>query len=288
MLLHSTPFNVTPFQIIVVPPAEDEQPDYLVFNSVQLPERNLSTPPDFASLDDALSRLHGEANAAVLDSSVPKSVLPLTRSEPAVGEIARDDSEIVEVVKVRRVYQEAGAINATEGMPKPKSLRSRAGSAFRSIKNLARRTPNNKPYAKEVFASSQSTQATFETAHSTETPPTRRGSIIFTDLFRIPSRASSTSYEPAPVEPYHPDAIPHQTSSSFTNIRRRLSTLSLSRTPPMSRSSSSTVTSSVPQTPTDETDLHPQQLSTKDDGDEGEMRLDSLHFEALSFDADQF
>ncbi|KAF8212491.1 hypothetical protein K438DRAFT_1806595 [Mycena galopus ATCC 62051] len=257
--------------------------------------------------------------------------MPRPRPQPDLADdTVRDDSEIIEVVKVRRAFSPDEP--PPPPPPKPKSLKSRAGSAFRSIKNLARvasRT-TSKPYAHQVFASSQSTQATFAAAVPLPaTPPARprRGSIVLTQLFRTPSPSEDTppTLDFPAGEPYSEDEDdddddddrdresmvprgPSPTPSSRTfssTVRRRLSILSFvgkGRTAPPPRPASpptlsrgSTVpstSSSLPQTPTEESYPRPQP-STKDADDDpdrtiGEMRLDSFHFESLSFDADNF
>jgi len=269
-----------------------------------------------------------------------------TRPDTGVAdETVRDDSEIVEVVKVRRAFSQEEPPSLPPP-PKPKSLRSRAGSAFRSIKNLARvaSRSNTRPYAQEVFASSQSTQATFATMPPSDpTPPplsrrASRGSIILSQLFRTPPE--STVDRPAPTstldflasETYSDDEdddrepddddresivrerapSPSPSTRTFSStVRRRLSILSFRKPrtapprppspPTLSRGSTvPSTSSSAPQTPTEESYPPPPPISKDaDDPDRtlrledldltiGEMRLDSLHFESLSFDADNF
>ncbi|KAJ6455833.1 hypothetical protein C8R45DRAFT_1035867 [Mycena sanguinolenta] len=330
----SLPPSFQPPQIIVVPPAEDQQPDYLVFDVHDGPEPDLlATEPDIPSLDAALARIrNGESPPAFSRTSIDGVVLPRARPQPEVAdETVREDEEIVEVVKVRRAVSQDEP--PPPPPPKPKSLRSRAGSAFRSIKNLARvaSRSNSRPYAQQVFASSQSTQATFATVPLPETPPARprRGSIVLTQLFRTPSPAADTpqTLDFLAGEPYSDDEddddvhdhdhdddqdsivprgpSPTPSASTFSStVRRRLSILSFrkgrtapprSASPPtLSRGSTvpSAASSSLPQTPTEESYPCPPP-SAKDADDDpdrtiGEMRLDSLHFEALSFDADNF
>ncbi|KAF7338488.1 hypothetical protein MVEN_02074900 [Mycena venus] len=334
----SSPSFAPSFQIIVVPPAEDQQPDYLVFDAHDVPEpEQLATEPNFESLDAAFARIRRSDDPPTFSrTSVDGVVMPRrseARPEPELAdETVRDDSEIVEVVKVRRAFSQDE--QPPPSPPKPKSLKSRAGSAFRSIKNLARvasrSTPNNnKPYAQEVFASSQSTQATFAAVPLPTTPPsrTRRGSIILTQLFRTPSPVVDTpptTLDFLAGEPYSDDdeddehdhdrdhdrdsiaprgPSPTPSSRTFSStIRRRLSILSFTKgrpasprppsPPTLSRGSTVPSTSSLPQTPIEESYPRPPP-STKDADDDpdrtiGEMRLDSLHFESLSFDADRF
>ncbi|KAJ6547317.1 hypothetical protein B0H19DRAFT_1164989 [Mycena capillaripes] len=335
----SSPSFAPSFRIIVVPPAEDQEPDYLVFDAHDLPEPDLATQPDFVSLDDALARIRPRDTPPAFDRAAVDSVIMPRRSEPPpqpdlADETVRDDSEIVEVVKVRRAFSEDGPPPAQAPPPKPKSLRSRAGSAFRSIKNLARvasrsrsnsSSSSSRPYAQEVFASSQSTQATFATAPPLPTPPpmTRRGSIVLTQLFRSPSPVDTppSTLDFLASEPYSDDEdddpdddddrqsiarrAPSPTPSARTfssTMRRRLSILSFGKPstasprppspPTLSRGSTVPSTSSLPQTPTEETYPRPPP-NTKDADDDpdrtiGEMRLDSLHFESISFDADNF
>lgn len=342
----ASPSFAPSFQIIVVPPAEDLEPDYLVFHAEDLPEPDLATSPDFASLDDALTRLHSAESAPAFNRrSVDTVTMPRRRAEadaraeadvraepglaeqgaaePDAGladETVRDDSEIVEVVKVRRAFSQDPPPPPQQ--PRPKSLRSRASRAFRSIKNVARSASrNSRPYSQDMFASSQSTQATFATAPPATTPPplARRGSIILSQLFRTPSPADppasalhflAESYsddydddDDREITPRAPSPSPSARTFSST-IRRRLSILSFQRKartdpprpsfpPTLSRGSTvPSTSSSAPQTPTEESYPRPPP-STKDADDDpdrtiGEMRLDSLHFESLSFDADNF
>ncbi|KAJ7715950.1 hypothetical protein DFH07DRAFT_862539 [Mycena maculata] len=308
----TSPSFAPSFQIIVVPPEEDLEPDYLVFNADDLPEPVLETRPDFVSLDEALARIHTPEHPPAFNrASVPTVVMP-RRSVEVADETVRDDSEIVEVVKVRRAPPEPPI------QPKPKSLRSRASRAFRSIKNVARSSSrNNRPYVQDVFASSQATQATFATAPLPVTPPlARRRSMILSQLFRTPTPEGPTlEFEPYSDDedddrqsippPRGPSPSPSVRTFSST-IRRRLSILNFQRKarpaspprtaspPTLSRGSTvPSTSSSVPQTPTEESYPCPPP-STKgadDDPDRtigGEMRLDSLHFESLSFDADNF
>ncbi|KAJ7470518.1 hypothetical protein FB451DRAFT_1253970 [Mycena latifolia] len=327
----SSPSFPPSFQIIVVPPAEDFQPDYLVFDAHDRPDTDLATPPDFVSLDDALTRLQGaDPPPAFTRTSVDTVVMPRRSDAPPEPDLAdetvRDDSEIVEVIKVRRALPQETAPPPPKP-PKPNSLRSRATRAFRSIKNVARSSSrNNRPYAQDVFASSQSTQATFATAPlpSAAPPPprlARRGSLILTQLFRTPSPAdppSSSTLDFLAAEPYSDDEdddeddrdsiaprapSPSPSARTFSStVRRRLSIFNFQRKaapprppspPTLSRGSTVPSTSSAPQTPTEESYPHPPPPIAKDVDDDpdrtaAEMRLDSLHFESLSFDVDNF
>ncbi|CAK5279584.1 unnamed protein product [Mycena citricolor] len=328
---HTSPLFSPSFQIIVVPPEEDLEPEQVVFHTDSLPEPDLATSPDFASLDQALARIKG---------TDPTPSTSRGKMNEEIQEALREgDSEIVEVVKVRRTFSPdaESAPPLPETKTKTKSLRSRAGSAFRSIKNLARATSrsattaasaDSRPYTQEVFAFSQSTQATFATAPLPSAPPlSRRGSVILSNLFRNPSRTSdsviatsSTSDfqrmrysadfeddEDELEEPISRAPSPSPSMQTFTStVRRRLSILSFQRKAPprpvsppsLSRGSTDPSTSSAPQTPTEET--HPQPSAERfskevapleeEDPDRtiGEMRLDSFHFDGLSFDAEQF
>ncbi|KAJ7273465.1 hypothetical protein B0H12DRAFT_1089514, partial [Mycena haematopus] len=192
----SSPSFTPSFQIIVVPPAEDLEPDYLVFDAQDVPEAELlATEPDFPSLDAALARIrHGESPPTFTRTSVDGVVMPRARPQPELAdETVRDDEEIVEVVKVRRAFSPD---EPPPPPPKPKSLRSRAGSAFRSIKNLARvASRSTRPYAQEVFASSQSTQATFASVPCQQRP----------QLALVAAPLSSPSSSAPPLPPWtHP------------------------------------------------------------------------------------
>lgn len=351
------------FQIIVVPPEEDQEDEYLVFHASDIPEPDLSTPPDIHSLNSALDRFHQSDshpppfNRAAADTIVMprkgidvRSIADILMSDepPQCGEdtIIREDSEIVEVVKVRRNATPSIAARDDDLDPptkRSKTLRSRASKAFRSIKNIGRGSVrSSKPYAQDMFASSESTHSTF--AHQeVPIPPTtqarritRRGSVVLSQLFRSPSLfdlSSPRSSSPTPTE--HPNAIvsdiyqdeedmldrtslhtrvasPTPSTQTFSSTaRRRFSVLSLHRLftfssdsassvppPNMSRGPSgpSTASSSGPTTPTEEFTPLPlgrkgsfaPALAPNEDLSFGEMQLDSLHFDSLSFDPDHF
>ncbi|KAJ6623389.1 hypothetical protein B0H10DRAFT_2213454 [Mycena sp. CBHHK59/15] len=318
----SSPSFAPSFQIIVVPPAEDFAPDYLVFDADDLPEPDLATPPDFLSLDAALSQLDRPHPPPQFNRTSVDTVVMPKRSDPhpdLADQTVHDDSEIVEVVKVRRTHSPEPPPPA----PKPKSLRSRASKAFRSIKNVARASSRTRPYAQDTFASSQSTHPTIASASAAPPPLTRRGSVILSQLFRSPSATDvaapsstldflnpdlySDDDDDEPDEPPIPApraSSPSPSTRTFSStVRRRLSILNFQRRPraaapsppsPPSLSRGSTLpsdSSSAPQTPTDE--AYPRPLPTSKDADDpdvtlGEMRLDSLHFDSLSFDPDNF
>ncbi|KAJ7135018.1 hypothetical protein C8R43DRAFT_1021935 [Mycena crocata] len=324
MPLPSSPsFAPHSFQIYCVPPAEDLEPAFLVFGADSLPEPHLATRPDFASLDEALTRIHAaDPPPAFNRTSVDTVVMPRRSSQQPdlADETVRDDSEIVEVVKVRRSAIQDVSQDPPQPQQKSQSLRSRASRAFRSIKNVARSASRNRPYAQSVFASSQSTQATFATAPPAPTPPplARRGSIILSQLFRTPSPAEAQS--PSSTVDFQEDddresipsraPSPSPSVSTFSStVRRRFSMLNFQRKarpapppsrpespPTLSRGSTVPSTSSAPQTPTEESyPPHPLPPAKGDDTADddpdrtiGEMRLDSLHFESLSFDPDNF
>ncbi|KAJ7632405.1 hypothetical protein FB45DRAFT_912354 [Roridomyces roridus] len=305
----SAPSFTPSFRIIVIPPAEDLQPDYLVFEDDPR-EPELDSRPDCASLDDALAHLPSGESAPVFDRSAMPTVVMPRRGERDIG----DDSEIVEVVKLgRRKPQEE------EEEPKTRSL-SWASRAFRSIKNIGR-----KPYAQEVFAASQTT---FTAIPRPVTPPplARRRSATLSELFRtptqeVPSTSSTLStlqflageseddgdddedQDERRGEPSPRASSPSPSTRTFSSsIRRRFSILNFRKAravprpyspPALSRESTvPSTSSSLPQTPTDETCFHSPTIPKDADDDPdrtiGEMRLDSLHFDSLSFDADNF
>ncbi|KAG5645846.1 hypothetical protein DXG03_005188 [Asterophora parasitica] len=382
--------------VFIVPP-EEEGPAWCCFDANEAPLQ-LATSPDITFLDSALSMLHTDPRTSFFrdangpfashngvgmpaKSSETRSVLddlmdsqyPDSDDEMEMymgmgmeqevrsggGRETGNDSEVVEVIKLRRHRRDNEHHPRDSPQKASKSLRSRASKAFRSLRNVG--TIRSKRKAQDVFPSNTDSR---ELPSRSRTPTmSRRSSAVFSQLFSPPptnsSRSSVSSFDAArsstqsPPPAYssppshhshesHPSSRPSLTSPSSMTFdhqdfrspsptpstqtksnKRRFSMLSLQRMfsfsgdefsegigspTSMSRDSTgpSTSSSSGPDTPTDESTPHhfasedygtpkPAHGATAvpplayEQGDVSfEMRLDSLHFESLSFDADRF
>ncbi|KAF5386976.1 hypothetical protein D9615_001778 [Tricholomella constricta] len=380
--------------VFVVPPEEEDTPAWCCFDANEVPL--LTTAPDIPFLDGALSMFQTESQAPIfhrhaagpfasrnavlmprkslenksvldvlMDSEYPESDdemdLDLDQEVLNDGRCLGNDSEIVEVIKLRRHGDDIQHPFRGSTAKPAKSFKSRASKAFRSIRNVGKRSSRTKPKAQDVFTSSSIT-GTGELPPRSRTPTmSRRSSAVFSQLFSpqstIQSRSSvssfdaprsstqspppagysSSSYCPSPSDAHPGTSLTSSSSLIFdhrdtrspspdpsTQMKsngRRFSMMSLQRifsfsgdefsevTPTcMSRDPTgpSTASSSGPDTPTDESTPLPPNFITEDHGPftpkpsatsvpalgQGEisfeMRLDSLHFESLSFDADRF
>ncbi|GLB35276.1 hypothetical protein LshimejAT787_0208410 [Lyophyllum shimeji] len=397
-LVHDTAPPTSPsFQmpnVFVIPPAEDESPAWCCFDATEAPF--LATDPDIPFLDHALSAFQAESQLPVLH----RDTGPFTSDNPVImprksggtrsimdvlmnddypesddemdlhldhDVFASDrgpgnDSEVVEVIKVRRHTDDIEE-RTSAPMPHTKpssSFKSRASKAFASLRNVGKGSLRSKPKAQDIITSRPVGER--EPRPRSQTPTVSGRGSILSQLFSPPptlqsrssvssfdaARASSESQSPpstgkyfsspynqSPSDRRHGPLLP---SSSSLNLehqdirspsptpstqtrsnRRRFSMMNLQRifsfsqadefsdiTPSsMSRASSgpSTSSSSGANTPTEEST---PRLNSEDHGllteksnfpavpapgpgeISFEMRLDSLHFEALSFDADRF
>jgi hypothetical protein len=132
---------------------------------------------------------------------------------------AGEDSEIVEVVKVRR-YSRNDEVpsNARAPAKNTKSFKSRASKAFQSLKNVGKGSTRSKRRAQDIFTSPPSTED--EPPPRAKTPTmSRRGSIILSQIFNNPAtikaRPSVSSFE-APQSPSE-SIFPSSSSSSVLN-----------------------------------------------------------------------
>ncbi|KAF8061450.1 hypothetical protein FPV67DRAFT_1703758 [Lyophyllum atratum] len=402
--IHSTAPPTSPElqvpNVFVIPPDEDDSPPWCFFDAADAPT-HLSTAPDIPFLHGALSIYQTEPQSPVFHrdpgpfpshnpvampwkSPETRSIMDVLMNDDYLesddemeleldhqvfnsrGRAAGNDSEVVEVIKVRRHAEriEDHARIPTLPPKSSKSFKSRASKAFRSLRNVGKGSLRAKPKAQDIFSSSPVEDLEPELPPRSKTPTvSRHGSAIFSQIFSPPptlqSRSSVSSFDavrPSPKSPplagrypsslyNHPSSddcpgpslascsslnfddqdlrSPSPTPSTQTKSnRRRFSVMSLQRifsfsqaddfsdiTPSsMSRDSSgpSTSSSSGPDTPTEESTPLPLHFGHEDHGllsqkrsatavpalGQGdisfEMRLDSLHFESLSFDADRF
>ncbi|KAF9459568.1 hypothetical protein BDZ94DRAFT_1312294 [Collybia nuda] len=98
-----------------------------------------------------------------------------------------EDSEIVEVVKVRRHDREGRVQDNTEALDKTsKSFKSRASKAFKTLKNVGKHSTRLKRQAQGILVSPPSIED--EPPPRARTPTmSRRGSVILSQLFNTPS-----------------------------------------------------------------------------------------------------
>ncbi|KAG5650165.1 hypothetical protein H0H81_000475 [Sphagnurus paluster] len=372
--------------VFVVPPEEEDTPAWCCFDATQPhPLESLMTSTDLNFLENRLSVFQTESDTPILhrNASGPfPSHIPVTMPKKNVqsrsiidayisGEYPEsddedmdieqepprtiggsgNDSEIVEIIKLRRQGEDSGGY--PHALPthtkSSKSLKSRASKAFRSLRNVGKSKGSLrvKPKAEDIFTSGS-------TAPPSQTPTiARRSSAVFSQLFSPPATLdspssssseerdatklslaldqyrSSSSLEGQPcyrrpdsplnhasdLDRHDSQGQPPTLSVHTKSNRRRFSMMSLQRifsfsgdecsdaTPSYIFSDSagpSTASSSGPETPTDESNPLPLQFDGKNlstsstvpmlrhDQISFEMRLDSLHFDSLSFDADEF
>lgn len=115
---------------------------------------------------------------------------------------------------------------------------------------------------------------------SVPTPPNLSRDSLGPSTIRTDSTESSTSSGPeTPIDEVFPESLPHRTS---TSLLKRLP--SFSRNPRKNRAGTTPVIVAKP--------VAPSPVLDDDDDDDnlsfGEIRLDSLHFDEMSFDASRF
>ncbi|KZT28598.1 hypothetical protein NEOLEDRAFT_860415 [Neolentinus lepideus HHB14362 ss-1] len=177
--------------VFVIPPEEEQadSPPYCCFDAAAPLEDELV---DMESLDAALNLVHYSSNSPPMfhrpyendgvnhltmprRADIPGAQSQLAQEwENAVREARRhrdtgEDSEIIEVIKVRRnegmddIFD--GGLEDEILKKKDKTLRSRASQAFRSIKNIGK--GNRKGNSKNVLAQRQEGRESFESTSTT-------------------------------------------------------------------------------------------------------------------------
>ena len=233
--------------VFVIPPEEEQfqTPPWCYFDAADTPQQDLSTRPDFNSLDAALDILHKaehdvpqfrrSTEGELGDIVMPKKREKLSGLENIVDLSPREDptntrpvdvsndSVVIEVVKVRK-SDVPGAI----GLPvvkRSKTFKARASRAFRSIRNVGRGT-QRKTSIKENCPSSNSLYSmdSRQTLRQNEQTPSpahqlrdrtlpRRASITLSHLFQSPE-ALPVSDLPSSSEPELNSASPPESSSA--------------------------------------------------------------------------
>ena len=242
--------------VFVVPPEEEDSPTWCYFDAAQTPEHDLSTLPDVDVLETALNVFqHSDSFPPVFSrdsahGSMDAVVMPRRGERQSISDVLMkdeeenqgprgtvrgrepgDDSEIVEVVKVKRNDRQNPTDSAAPPTKRSKTFRSRASKAFRSIKNVGRST---KPNAKNIFASSVGTQVSStsrqtqrQTEEESPLPPppprirsptlSRRGSFILSQIFHTPNLKTRASFDTSfPSEPAFPSSSTQ--SSPYTHL----------------------------------------------------------------------
>jgi hypothetical protein len=232
-LFHTSSPSLQMPNVFVIPPAEEDSPAWCCFDAAQSTEHDQPGLPDLDVLEAALNALqYSDSFPPVFcrDSEhAHKSggavVMPRRDERPSISDVLMkddeehpnpprrvqrepgNDSEIVEVIKVKRPDRQDPTISAAPSTKRSKTFRSRASRAFRSIKSIARST---KPNTKDIFTASVSTEATVTSEQTqpkvldesttpqarTRTPTlSHRRSFILSQIFHAPSLKTRASFD---------------------------------------------------------------------------------------------
>lgn len=215
--------------VFVIPPEEEqhETPPWCFFDAAEAAKDGFSTTPDIDTLTVALDFHQQMHNAAPAfhrslgnDSEetivMPRKPSPIRLPESLInrGERVRsrdlDDSEIVEVVKVRRNEgREDVAEPKPQTLKKSKTFRMRATDALKSIKNVGKGSRKN---TSETWASQENVrESRSEDIPQRETLPrpntpnmSKRKSVMFTQFFTLSQTKSagvSADFSEPPMSP---------------------------------------------------------------------------------------
>ncbi|KAK7043708.1 hypothetical protein VNI00_008320 [Paramarasmius palmivorus] len=216
-------------RVYVIPPEEDESPPFCCFDAAH----PIPYTPTQADLDAAGSALdiiyHGIPDSSETPTFYRKDihstgiVMPRRRAvgDPHSGDITirgnspGDDSEIIEVIKVRR-NGDSQPVVAEPVSKQPKGFKARASRAFNSLR-FGRSTSQKK---KDEIQDSEETESIRAPSPS---PMSRRPSMILTNLFsRSPSLRTSSSMDSfadsSPSSPTTPLPTPPDTISSSSPL----------------------------------------------------------------------
>ncbi|KAJ3997965.1 hypothetical protein F5050DRAFT_1747894 [Lentinula boryana] len=211
--------------VFVIPPEEDNDPPFCCFDAKFPRERYIPTEEDLEAPGSALEiisqqlsnnspvfRRGSYANGVVMprrgDGRSIEEVLADEEEyrNPDItirsGNPPGDDSEIVEVIKVRRHTQDERQNQQAEPAVKSsKSLKSRASRAFSSLRSVGRSVSRSRIIAEDVSSDAESSRA----PSPAPSAPSRRGSMMFSSLFRhspsLKSRSSFDSFNEATTSP---------------------------------------------------------------------------------------
>ena len=246
--------------VFVTPPVEDQVPTWCCFDAanpslsqgIERPEPK-EIPPIAFSPDDAYYASAGYVATttamSIVDDAITYQRPELEDDIETISDYGHeledqdislptrdlaDDSDVVEVVKLRRQDRHDSADPETVQQPpqtkRPNSLKSRASRAFKSLTGSLR----SKSRTQDIVSSSSSTsssqnehdaaQSQQDSAPSTSRSRTptalRRGSGVLSQLFTTPIRTQSSFDEPAlasPTSPTYPKYSLSESSSSVQN-----------------------------------------------------------------------
>ncbi|KAJ3723491.1 hypothetical protein DFJ43DRAFT_964224, partial [Lentinula guzmanii] len=211
--------------VFVIPPEEDNDPPFCCFDAKFPRERYIPTEEDLEAPGSALEIISQQLsnNSPVFrrGSYANGVVMPRRGDGRSIEEVLAgeeeyrnpditirsanppgDDSEIVEVIKVRRHTQDERQNQQAEPAVKSsKSLKSRASRAFSSIKSVGRSMSRSRIIAEDVSSDAESSRA----PSPAPSAPSRRGSMMFSSLFKhspsLKSRSSFDSFNEATTSP---------------------------------------------------------------------------------------
>ncbi|KAF9228033.1 hypothetical protein BS17DRAFT_774661 [Gyrodon lividus] len=253
--------------VFVIPPEEEQQenPPWCCFDADEQPDNNGEFPsnPDIHFLDVPYLLQQNQPDPATplfrrssIDELGPKVVMPKKlekKQRPETVRIienksvltcrqrdAREDSDVIEVVKVKRSKEALTDPEETTKIKRSKTFKARATKALQSIRNVGR--SSRKTHVKELWTSSESMPGIFKGVQQQirlqqeeveQQPPvtslmkgalSRRNSRSLSQIFQSakPSRPESpfpTRVAPpiSSVEPPH--ILPSVTSSSLAYLR---------------------------------------------------------------------
>lgn len=200
--------------VFVIPPEEDNDPPFCCFDATYPRERYIPTEEDLEATGSALEIISrqlsnkspifhrgGHTNGVVMPRRSDGRSIEEVRGEedyqdPDItirdGNSPGNDSEIIEVIKVRRHTQderENQLPSVSETAAKSsKSLKSRASRAFNSLKNVGRSVSRSRIIPEVVTSDAETSRAPSPT-------PSRRGSMIFSLFSHSPSLESRSSFD---------------------------------------------------------------------------------------------
>lgn len=247
--------------VFVIPPEEEQQdnPPWCCFDADEQPENNGDFPsnPDIHFLDVPYLLQHSERGvpapiARCTSVHQPRPRVPISKKlekkqRPEAVKIienkqsqarqrdTRRDSDVVEVVKLKRGREAPADLEENTKAKRSKTLKARATNALRSIKNVGK--GSHRTHVKELWTSSESMPGIFkgvqeqirsqqdQAEHRPPTAPTKKGS-----LSRANSRSLSQIFQPAK---------PSRPGSSFTvRVPSSVAVAEAHRTSPIANPSS--------------------------------------------------
>ncbi|KIJ69519.1 hypothetical protein HYDPIDRAFT_185266 [Hydnomerulius pinastri MD-312] len=253
--------------VFVIPPEEEQQdnPPWCCFDADELPDNNGDFPsnPDIHFLDVPYLLQQQQPDLATpvfrrgsIDEPAPRVVMPKKlekKQRPESVRIienknvlrgrqrdAREDSDVIEVVKVKRSKEALADPEENTKMKRSKTFKARATKALQSIKNVGK--SSRKPHVKELWTSSESMPGIFKGVQEQirqqqeqmdQQPPatpnrkgslSRRNSRSLSQMFQsvkaprpespLLTRTTSPTLPPEP-----PHMLPSATSSSLAYLK---------------------------------------------------------------------